>query len=301
MTVSPFAIQSIKLNGTYYSGVQGHAADYGQEIISPSSDGVVHETLHSVARYMPRASFSTLALKTVMDALNDNTDAPMKPLNGTTGLILVGAKEATDAPGYAGSTVHEAYTALNGLVYATNISCAGGASPAVLSLGAAFSSTDGSTAALVPSAVALPTQPTPAEAFICSSLSHNGTPLDGFSNINLSCGANVRQIHSGGDIYPRMVTAGPSSGPIRWRLTFDTTDLAWVRSLGAIGSTSSLVLVFTQLAQGGTRSGTTYTFTFNSRLIRPASGPSGSSGSPMKASIECLPRWDGANKPATWA
>jgi hypothetical protein len=300
MTVSPFSIQSVKLNGNYYSGVQGHAADYGSEMISPASDGTVHESLHSVGRYTPRASFSTLALKTMMDALNDSTDAPMKALNGTTGLVMVGAKEATSAPGYAGSTVHEALTALNGLVYATGISCAGGTSPAILSLAAPFYSTDGTAAVLVPSAVALPTQPTPAECFVWDSITHNSVALDGFSNFNLSIGVNVRQIHSGADIYPRLITAGPAAGPIRWRLTFDTTDLAWARTIGAAGSTSTLTASFTQLAQGGTRSGTTYGFTFNSRYMRVTQAAGGSQGSPMKASVEVLPRWDGTNKPVTW-
>jgi hypothetical protein len=92
MTVAPFAIQSVKLNNTYYTGIQGHGGDYGVEIVSPESDGVVHETLHSIGRLSPRASFSTLAVATMFGALNDSTDAPMKALDGTNGLIMVGAK-----------------------------------------------------------------------------------------------------------------------------------------------------------------------------------------------------------------
>ncbi len=214
---------------------------------------------------------------------------------------MVGGKEDSSAPGYAASTVHEALTALNGLVYATGVSCAGGVSPAILSLAAPLYSTDGSAAVLVPSAVAIPTQPVPAECFVWSALTHNAVPLDGFSNFNLSFGLNVRQIHSGADIYPRMIDAGPAAGPIRHRLTFETTDLAWARGIAAAGSTSSLTATFTQLAQGGTRSGTTYTFTFNSRYIRVTQAQSGSQGSPMKASIEVLPRWDNVNKPVSWA
>lgn len=300
MTVAPFGIQSVKLNGTYYTGVQGHGGDYGAEIISPESDGVVHETLHSIGRLSPRANFATLAIGTMLDALDDNEDAPMKALDGTNGLVMVGAKDDTNAPNYASGSVHEALTGLRGLVYMTGISCQGGANPAVMSLGAAFSSSDGTTAALVPSAVALPTQPVPAEAWVLSSIAHNATELDGFSNLNWSCDCRVRQIHSGSDVYPRMVSAGGSGGPIRHRITFDTTDLAWLRSIGALGSTSSLAFTFTQLAQGGTRSLTTRTITVNGRLGIVRNPGTGSQGGAMSGSVEFLPRFDGTNKPVTW-
>lgn len=301
MTVAPFSIQSAKFNNTYYSGLQGHGADYGLELISPESDGTVHETLHSIGRLFPRANFSTLAIQTMLAALNDSTDAPLKALDGTNGLVLVGAKNADNAPGYASGSNHEAITGLRGLLYATGLSCAGGAAPAVLNLAAAFISDNGSNAALTPSAVALPTQPTPVEAWVLSGINHNAAALDGFSNLNWSIDARVRQVHSGSDLYPRMVAAGGSGGPIRHRLTFDTTDLAWIRSLGALGSTAAITFTLAQLAQGGTRGATVGTFTFNGRFSVVRNPGTGGTGNPMSASVEVLPRWDGTNKPVTWA
>jgi len=302
MPLDLFAIQAVKLNNVLLSGIQGHAADYGRTVRSRASDGIVQPTFRQITRLAPRAQFSTLSLKTFFDALNDSLDAPMKKLDATNGLQLVGARADASLPGYASGSVHEALTALRGVLYATGLTWGGPDDEAVLSLAAYFISSNGTVDALIPSQVALPTQPIPTERFDLTSLTIGGTAVDGVSGFALSIDPKPRFRHNQGKVYPEAVFCAGVNDPVDVSLRFQVADLALARTIGALATAAQVVAVFSNFNQNSaTRGANTVTLTLNNCLVHHTDAASGNQGSEMGSTLECLPRRDGANRMLTVA
>jgi len=295
MPLDRFAIQQIKFNaGTAsFSGVQGQAADYGQALISRQSDGILQPTSRSISRLAPRASFSTLAVDTWITALNGNALWPMKALDASNGLVLVGAKAATSDAAYAAGSVHEALTALRGIVFANSFAWGGPDSDLVASLSALFISSDGDAAALVPSAVALPAQPIPVGGFDLTSLTIGGTGVDGVSNLSISGDPKMAQRWNHNKVYPQQIHGAGLNSPLDVSMSFGVEDMTLARSIGALGSTGQVVATFQRYAlNSATRGSVTITFTLNNCLIRLANPHDGRQGSPVSAALEVLPTAD---------
>lgn len=310
MTTHDFAIQAAMLNGTdaanILAGVTGVGGDYGQDIRSPHSDGTVHQTLHYIRRFAPGAQLSTRQLGTVLDMLDDSTDAPVKALDASNGLVMRAARHESNAPGYGSGTVHELITALRGAIFATGVqwSADGGAS---LDLGALFFSSDGDAAAIARSQGALASVlPTPEEAWDLASVTIStdaASGIDGIQDLTLGINAGMRQKWTTGKPYPVLVHgAGGGAGPVQVGLELTTTDRALERTFAAAGTTERTVtVVFKKYAQGGVLGSDTVTFTLSKCHVQSAGPIATQIGSPDAARLIVRPRYDGSTLPLSWA
>lgn len=305
MALTEFGILHAELNGSSLNGAQGQAADHGSQIRSPSSDGSVQETLHYIPRYTPRADMSSLAIKTIMDLLNGSVYAPIKALNGTTGLALYGAKVASDAPAYASGTVHEKLVATHGVLAATGLSWQQDAE-AVLSLAAILRSNDGGDSGpWTGSQATLPTIPTNEEAWTVTGLvipTLAASGIDGLQSVELSMNPGIEPRWNGSKPYPSLIRGGGANGPVQHRLSFSSSDQTLQRTLaGGVAYAGAVVLTLTKYSQGAGLSATTFAFTLNDCLIVNADALSGQQGSPQATNFQVIPRFDGTNNALSWA
>ncbi len=292
--MSRFGIQQIKLNNVLYPGMKGYQLDRGVEVNSEGSDGTVYETTHHVVRRKPMATLSTLSLKAMIAALADGTDFPVVALDAANGLILYGAKQASNAVGYNSSSVHETRTALRGLVYMAGLRWSLG-SPAEMELKALFTSSDGTTEPITVSSVAaLPTAPTPDFGFALSALTINGSAIGAVDSLDISIDPHFDFDYSAGLPEPMAIIGAGSNGKLAITLKAEVGDL----DLGA--GTGSVSAVFKRYAIGGGFGTDTVTLTFNTPWsIEEQVG--GENGRPMRKSLLCRTRHNGTTKPLTWA
>lgn len=301
MSLAVYGIQAVNFNATQYAGTQGVAADYRRIIRTRNSDGVVQPTFRHISQLAPSAKLSSLALKSWVSALNDSSDFLVKALDGANGMKLYGAKAASSLAGYASGTVHEQLAALLGAVWAEGISWDGQNGEASIDLAAAFLSSDGSTAALIPTAVALPTQPIPTERFDLTSLTVGGTEVDGVASVSLSIDPKPLLRHNNGKVYPTALTFAGASDAMEVALRFTVLDLALARSIGALGTTGQVVVTFSKFnANSATRGSDTVTFTLNNCLVHHPTPHSARQGAPIDCQIEVLPSRDGSNRMLSW-
>ncbi len=292
--MSRFGIQQFKLNGTFYPGAKGFSLDRGVEVNSEGSDGTVYETAHHVTRRKPTCEITTHSLKDIFSAMTDGTDLPVLTLNGSTGLVLIGAKQATTAVGYNSGSVHESRTALNGLIYVAGIRWSLG-QPAEAMLKGLFISTDGTTQAITESSVAaLPTAAIPDFGFALFSLTLNGSTITSVDSLEVAIDPHFEHDYSRGLPEPTAIMGAGTNGKLAITLKADVGDL----DLGA--GTGSCSLVFKRYALGGGFGTDTLTLTFNAAWsVEESIG--GDNGRPMRKPLLVRTRYAGSTKPLTWA
>jgi hypothetical protein len=293
--MSRFAIQQIKFNNTLYPGIAGWSFDPGDNINSDALDSTVHETAHHGMETAPTADMTTRDLG-FLGVLDGSTDIWQKAMDGTNGLVLVGGKAATNAPGYQGGSVHVARTGLRGSLFGTGISWSKGGK-AELALRGMMISADGTTPAISTTAIALPTPPASDFGWKLSALNLNGSSIGAVESAGISVDPKAAFDYLAGLPEPTDVMMAGVNGPAVWRGTASIGDC----DLGS--GTGVVSYVFRRLATGGgfsVAANSTLTVTFNSNWSIEA-GLSGQTGSPMSRSLLVLPRYNGTTKPVTWA
>jgi hypothetical protein len=292
--MSRFGIQQFSLNGTAYPGAKGYTIDRGVEVRSEGSDGTVYETAHHVMRRRPTAEITTLSLKTIISALADTTDFPNLALNGSTGLVMYGARQIANQVGYSASSVHETRTGLNGVIYLAGIRWSLG-QPAEAMLKALFKSTDGETQALSESsAAALLTAPVPDFGFGLYTLTLNGSTIVAVDSLEVAIDPRFDFDYSRGLPEPTSIIGAGSNGKLSITLKAELGDI----DLGA--GTGSCVVVFKRYAIGGGFGTDTVTLTFNAAWsIEENLG--GENGRTMRKGLLVRTRFASSTKPLTIA
>lgn len=294
ITAQRFAIQQIALNSTLYPGFSGESVARGRDVNTDQTDGVVFETMQHILQVKPGCELTTLNLKVALGLMGTSGTAPfpLLTLDGTNGLQMVGA-EAVTGGGYSGSSVHQARTALLGVLYLASVRW----SPnqrAEFQLKGLFFSADGTTDPVVPSAVALPAQPTPNNGFALFSLTINGATVVSVNSVELTFDPKFDYEYSTGLPMPVGIFGAGARGPLSVRLKADLGDAA------VADGTGSVVLVFKQYVNGGGFGTASVTFTLHGNFsFEDQLG--GSAGSPMSKSMTVIPTWDGTTNPVTWA
>lgn len=291
--MSRFGIQQISINGALYQGWTGYLLDRGVEVESDGSDGTVYETAHHVISRKPMADLKTRALKAALGLLAGSLDLPLVVLNGTTGLVMYGAKAASDGPAFAGGSVHVSRTGLRGVVYMAGVRWAR-KQKAEMTLKALFRSADGTTASIAEGTAALPAAPTPDQGFALTALTLNGVAVGAVNSVDLSADPKLEHDYSTGLPEPVDINGAGARGKLAVALKADIGDL----DLGA--GTGAVSLVFTRYAIGGGFTTDTVTFTLNGQWsVEESIG--GDNGSPMSRSLLVRTRHDGTNRPLAWA
>ena len=174
--MSRFAIQAIQINNSEYAGTTGTTVDRGFNTTTENSDGVVQETVQFVEQEAASAEVTTWALGTILGILGTSGTSvfPFLALDGSNGLVMAGAKAASNAPAFAGSSVHLARTGLNGVIYMSNCRWSLKQKAEMTLKAMLVGNGDGTTAAVVASTIALPTQVQPTEGWTLSALTING-------------------------------------------------------------------------------------------------------------------------------
>lgn len=289
-----FGIQAMNLNNVVYGGVAGWQYDPGRTVDSSGLDGLQYETMQHETALAPQADITTRSLKTVITALNDSTDLPLKALDGTNGLKLIAGKAASGAPGYASGSVHVQRTALRGLIAMTGVRWSKGGK-AEMALKAMIRGTgDGLTAPVTESLVALPAQPTPDFGFTLSAMTLSGGTIVAADSVDLSIDAGFEHEYLNGLPVPTDIIGAGVKKPLSATLRADIGDCDLGSGTGAVS------LVFTRYANGGGFGTDTVTFTLNG-VWTTEEGLGGQSNSPATRSLLVRTRWNGTTKPLAWA
>jgi len=290
--MSRFAIQQIRFNGTLYPGIAGFQVNPGQEVNSDQLDGTVHETAHHGVETAPVAEMTTRNLG-FLSTLDGSTDAWLKAFDGSNGLELIGGKASSQAPGFQAGSVHLSRKGIRGILLATALSWSK-KGKAELTLKGMFVSADGTTAALAPSAIALPTQPTPDFGYKLTALTINGSAIPAVDSVNITCDPRAEFEYQAGLPEPVDVLMAGVNGAVQWRMSATVGDCDLGAGSGAVAA------VFTRLANGGGMGSNTVTVTFNTNWTIEE-GVGGSAGSSMTRQLIVRPRYNGTTKPVTWS
>jgi hypothetical protein len=289
--MSRFAIQQIRLYNVLYPGISGWNVTPGVDVNSDQLDGTVHETAHHGMETAPTADMTTRNLGFIAN-LASSTDVWLQTLDGVNGLELIGAKAVSQGPGYQGGSVHLSRKGLRGVLLGTGVQWSK-KGKAELALRAMFISADGTTAALAPSAIALPTLPTPDFGYKLTALTINGSSIPAVDSVNITCDPKAEFDYQAGNPEPVDVLMAGVNGAVVWRLNASVGDC----DLGA--GTGAVAAVFTRLAQGGGLGANSLTVTFNSNWSIEE-GVGGVAASSMARQLVVRPRYNGATRPVTW-
>jgi hypothetical protein len=295
--MSRFALQAIQINDTEYAGCTGETFDRGFTVTTMNSDGVAQETVQLVEHEAASAEITAWSIKTLLGILGTSGTNifPMLALDGTNGVQMIGAKAATNAPAFAGSSVHMSRQAINGVIYMSGLRWSL-KQKAEMTLKALFVGTgDGVTAAVAASTVALPTQVDPTEGWTLSALTINGAVVVSVNSVDLSINPKFEYEYSAGLPVPISLSGAGARGPVEIRLTADIGDATLANGTG------SVVLVFTQYAVGGGLAAHTVTITLNGNFSFENT-VGGQGGSPLSKRLTVIPTSNNSSTFAmTWA
>ena len=294
--MSRFAIQAIQINDSEYAGTTGTTVDRGFNTTTENSDGVVQETVQFVEQEAASAEVTTWALGTILDILGTSGTSvfPFLALDGSNGLVMAGAKAASNAPAFAGSSVHLARTGLNGVIYMSNCRWSLKQKAEMTLKAMLVGDGDGTTAAVVASTIALPTQVQPAEGWTLSALTINGVGVVAVNSVDLAVNPKFEFEYSAGLPVPISLSGAGARGPVEIRLTADIGDATLANGTGAVS------LVFTQYAVGGGLAAHTVTFTLHGNFSFENT-VGGQGGSPMSKRLTVIPTYVSSTFAMTWA
>lgn len=291
MTAS--ALQAVTIDATVLSGIRGYNLDRRERMLSPDTDGTLHQTFHAAKRAAPKVDFSTVAVESLMGILTGSLDAPMK--NITTAVDFCFALQASATPGYNGT--HRGIRLTKGHIYLAGLRWSPGADGLEAACSAFGLSADGTTD---PVSLITPTLPTvtPVEVFTLTSLTLGGLAVTKCSSLDIGIDAkaenNVEEVcYDLGLPHPKEMAVAGAAGPIEVSGTVEMLDQG-----GAPTTSGSLIAEFTQYAFGATLSANTLTVTINAALIREEAR---TGGRPSTRRFKILGRHDGTNRPITIA
>lgn len=287
--MSRFGIQQLKANGTLYPGFSGETIVRGFDVNTDQTDGVQYETMQHILQVKPGMDATSLNLKAMITLLASSTDLPLLTLDGVNGVQFVGGKANSGLPGYLGGSVHTARTAINGLIYMAGVRWSP-AQRAEMSLKGMFFSTDGTTASIAQSLVALPTQAVPDNGFALAAMTVNAATIGAVNSVDLTCDPKFEYDYTAGLPEPTGINGAGARGALGIRLRADIGDADLANGTGSVS------LLFKRYANGGGFGTDSVTFTLNGNFSYEDQ-VGGSAGSPIGKQLVVIPTWNGTVKP----
>lgn len=299
--MTAFAFNLVRLNNTGNNLLKGiRQPDFQRrEKYAPlETDGTLYQTSRPVIRAAPIASFSTVAMRTLVSSLTSAAGIPYQLLDGTNGCELIAGKINPSGPGYEAGSVHARRRYLNGLLMIKGISWRPG-DVAEMAAEAFFTAAAGSTDPLTADAIALPTIPVGTEQLVLSSITMPGgtisaTRVMGYDlSINHQVENNDESIcYNTGLPFPLILKQPGVGGTAEIGLSLEVLDLTGTLANGNVSAT------FTQLTHNGVGlAATGITVALGNCQIREA----GISGKPGARKLDIFPTWDGTTQALTLA
>lgn len=291
-----YGLEAVILDGTTLTGCKGFSLSQRERHVSLGADGTLHQTFHSVARKAPKVDFSTVAVKSLLGALTTSLDVPMK--NIATAVDFNFSRQDDTKPG-KNATGHTGSRFTLGHVYCNAFRWSPGGDGLEASCELFGLSANGTTdpiTGITPTLVS----PTSAEVFTLTSATVGGQAITKVNSVEIAIahqGENNDETlcYNVGLPMPTQMRVAGASGPIEISGTIEILD-----QVVAPTTSGTVVLVFTQMAFGGTLGAATVTLTINAAMIREDS-KSAQQGSPGTRRLMFKGRHDGTNRPLSWA
>ena len=296
MSSERFRLQQLVLAGTAVPGGQSYTIDRQRQVQALAQDGSRYEQSHVVPQAEPIAEIESLNLGWIFGSAapwNASLDVPIALLSGA-GLVLYGAKEAANVPGFDPAAQHTSHTIGAGVMHLARLSWAKGGS-AVASLRCLAKSANGETDPIIRAtnvaAAALPNSVTTTHDWVVTAATLGAAAID-LESVDIEFDPALIQSYSAGLPQPTDVIG--SGAPVVISLSGTTFNLRGVDGAGAC------TLVLRQRSHGGGLQAPTLTLTFYGTHVWEE-GVSGPTGGPRERSFRVTNRHDGTNRPMTWA
>lgn len=297
----PFSFNMVRVNSTsLLTGVTSPNAEQRETQKPLASDGTLHQTGSGVIRRAPKISFQTISVIAAFSLLGTGDEVPFVALDGSNGIEAIGAKIATAAPGYLGTSTHASRKMVNGMLLLSGLSWTPG-DVARVTLDAYGLSANGTTAAMADSTISLPTLAQNAEQLVVSTITLAGVSITKAASVDLAITHQVENndeeiCFSLGLPEPVTLKQPGVGGQTEIILTVETLDLTT-----ALTATGTCTVAMTKINHLGVGLDTeTATVTLNNCLIREEV-VRGEDGRAAKRRITCRATYDGSNKPLTIA
>ena len=259
MALVRYTLGAYKHSSTLFKGIQDSSVNPNMQQIIMAASGAVSPSFVGVGRLQPQVSFTSTAIKTILNAL------------GIDGAAMASDKmflqKMTDDGTRAGATSHFCATMANGLIVPVSINAPALPAPATISCLATPRSADGSASplAMAVNASLEATQDFDTECYVLGPATINGTELEGDESWSLNFNITPDIVWGSGHVYPTL-TGIMSITPSFSIQTFDIGKfVTWAEDGVAQTDTDSTFVLQDQLV-GGVRGVAPITFTVDAGM-----------------------------------
>lgn len=296
----PANFNIVKVNNTLQGGIMAPLYDRREDREQFGNDAQRHLTIQRIRRTAPKASWQTLAVRSLFTTLGTGDQVPYVALDGSNGVQLIAAEIASDGIGYASGSGHPSYQALAGILALNGLSWSKGR-PVVAGVDAFFLGSDGVTDPVTASTASLPTLAVNTEVlglFTTSDGTNDWEDLLDTAELSIDhrIENNVEPTCYHADQPHPVLNVGPgNNGPAVISLRMSTEDLET-----AIDPDGVWTFTFKAQANQGIGYGTN-TASFTLRGLTRATTIPGADGTSARRIIECVGMYDGSNPSLTIA
>ena len=286
-----FLGSTISINSSAYAGNQDVRYSPGREPLVPRTDGRGVATFAGITRCVPSVAVQTLNVKTILAILAaSGAELPYLVL---TDLKWIDRRVSSNAPTIDSGSTAEQAAVTAGILAMTGIE-AGADAPAVMSLLAYPTSSDGTTDPVAFTQVAAPAEATAIAPFILDSVALDSTAIAEVSGVSLGIGIDW-QIEHGLKPFPQLVRPRASD----WTMTIRHRDRTIPRTKADKDSNASFVLKDLQVGTS-TRGSQSVTFTVTGMIHQGDAGQTQDS-SEITTVVRGRFKTSGSVMPGTWA
>ena len=295
--MTAFAFNLVRANNTLLTGIRQPNYQRRPKYAPLDNDGTLYQTSRPVIRAAPMASFSTVAMRAMVQALTATSGIPYLALDGTNGLELIGAKIGSNVPGYdPTASVHARRQHLSGMAMVSGISWRPG-DVAEMSMEAFFTATTGSTDPTVITPITLPAIPVGTEQLVLSAITMPGGTISAARCVSYDLSINHQvenndesMCYNTGLPFPVLLKQPGVGGTAEIGLSLEVLDLTGTLANGAVSA------VFTRLAHNGVglTTGTVTVALANCQIVEVEIR-----GKPGVRKLEIFSTWDGTTAACT--
>jgi len=241
-------LAGFKTNTTYIHGLQSLTASYGTREVTAGGDGTVYPTFAAIMSQSPRLTWSTVAVKTALDAIGVTGTAITSSATGVFYFRKIDGDTGLPATG----SVHRTATLNMGMIVPSRLTMSQG-SVATISYDV-YVAYDGSHNPIIHgTSAALETDVNLSAAFTQGTFDLNGSILDGVQSVTIDFGINVQQLSSDGDVWPTKLHVASIAPNVRVQLTDSTANIATLSALGTGSASTDSVAYLQKLDDNGNR------------------------------------------------